>query len=203
MQFGASGRSQHRVVLVGDSGVGKTSILNYLVGSPCTSNHVPTIGATYEHYCERISGSDVRMQIWDTAGQERYKSLGPIYYRGSVAALIVFDLCDMTSFRHLDDWLTAFEQAVPAGAIVVIVGNKCDMPEKLAVADKDVDEWRNERFLYFRTSALTGEGVKEAFRAVASAIQTAVEKKARDEPLLLEIVVPAKQPGIGGGIACC
>jgi small GTP-binding protein len=197
------GRSEHRVVLVGDSGVGKTSLLNYLVGNPCAPGHVPTIGATYEHHCERISGADVRMQIWDTAGQERYKSLGPIYYRGSAAAVIVFALSDMATFAHLGDWLTAFRQAVPEGAIVVILGNKCDEPDMIEVTEKDVDQWRNEGFLYFRTSAVTGEGVKDAFRAVANEIQAAVEKKAKDEPPPLEMVEPVARTWFGPRIPCC
>jgi small GTP-binding protein len=161
-----------RVVVIGDSSVGKTSILNRLVEDTFNEFQLPTIGSNFQLFGEEVDGARVELQIWDTAGQEKFRSLGPIYFRNAVAALAVYDQGSQASFQHLEKWIKDFTDVAGEGATIAIAGNKVDLVDSCEVVYKDAEMWANEqKYLIGQTSALTGYGVRSLFSALAYAIR--------------------------------
>lgn len=155
-----------RTVTIGDSSVGKTSVVNRFIHDRFDQNEPNTVGPLYDSYKEEHDGHTVEVQIWDTAGQEQYRSLGPVYFRMAAAALIVFDLTNANSFRNVNDWLSSFRNNTTGdNTVVVLVGNKCDLLEDRQVTEQEGRDWalQNHAF-YCETSAKTGFGVKDLFR---------------------------------------
>ena len=154
---------EFKIVIIGSVAVGKTAITNRLQYQQFEEDYQPTIGAGYIPYRTTCDGRDVELQIWDTAGMERYKSLGPIYYRDAVAAIIVYDQTDQDSADAITKWLEAFRGTVKTQAFIAIAANKDDLPNKV-VNNKEIQQWAEEnRFSFFITSAKSGVGVNEMF----------------------------------------
>jgi small GTP-binding protein len=157
-----------RVVTIGDTCVGKTSIISQLVQGQFDSDQPSTVGAMFVLHAEVINGRRIEMQVWDTAGQERFRSLGPIYYRNASAALVVFDLTRPDTFKRIESWIGAFLNIAGDRALVCVVGNKADLEESLAVTDEEVKSWAEQRHCpYLKTSAKTGLGVRTVFHTIA------------------------------------
>lgn len=209
--------SLHRVVTIGETSVGKTSIITQLVKKSFNPNEKSTVGAMFVVYNQKldtnslkdelnnnISNGDVvvEMQIWDTAGQERFRSLGPIYYRGAEAAVVVFDFTSQNSFDRLQSWITAFQDVAGTETIIFIIGNKIDLKEKIQVSTESAQNWANERgFKFFSTSALTGEGVEEVFRQLANDIYVNSHKKLL--PQQPDLDINGGKDGQGNKKGCC
>jgi small GTP-binding protein len=160
-----------RVITIGDTSVGKTSIITQLVHSQFSADQQTTIGAQFILHVETIGARRVEMQVWDTAGQERYRALGPIYYRNAAAGIIVVDLTNPLSFSGLEAWTGAFLGTAGDRALVCVVVNKIDLVSEFAFPETRIQEWvRERRYMFARTSAKTGEGIKELFHSVAEAL---------------------------------
>jgi small GTP-binding protein len=150
-------------VLVGDSGGGKTSIAYFYAKSSATIK--PTITANSVHCTERIDDQEVHFELWDTAGQESYKCLVPVYARGAVLALVVFDRASHDSFDNLGYWAEFLKRDV-AIENFLIVGNKSDLTP--AVPSQDAGDWaRLMNAEYVETSAKTGANIDLLFQKVA------------------------------------
>jgi small GTP-binding protein len=192
---------EFKVVVIGAVSVGKTSITNRLQYSQFEEEYQPTVGAGYVAHRANYRGQDVELQIWDTAGMERYRSLGPIYYRDALAAIVVYAQDDQQSASALTKWLDAFRATVKGEAYVAIVGNKDDLEEKIVSAEP-IRQWAAENgFDFFLTSAKTGVGVTELFEAVIQHLvkDIAMEAKpsARSDP------VPSAPAGPAGPLGPC
>ena len=154
---------EFKIVIIGSVAVGKTAITNRLQYQQFEEDYQPTIGAGYIPYRTTCDGKDVELQIWDTAGMERYKSLGPIYYRDAVAAIIVYDQTDQESAEAIHKWLDAFKGTVKTHAFIAIAANKDDLTNKV-VNNEEIKSWADDNgFAFFITSAKTGTGVNEMF----------------------------------------
>lgn len=154
---------EFKIVIIGSVAVGKTAITNRLQYQQFEEDYQPTIGAGYIPYRTTCDGKDVELQIWDTAGMERYKSLGPIYYRDAVAAIIVYDQTDQESAEAINKWLDAFRGTVKTHAFIAIAANKDDLPNKV-VNNEEIKNWAESNdFAFFLTSAKNGLGVNELF----------------------------------------
>jgi small GTP-binding protein len=152
-----------RAVAVGDSSVGKTSIINRFLRDTFELEEPETIGVLYEAFVQEVHGTAVEIQLWDTAGQEQYRSLGPIYFRSASAAIVVFDLTNEESFRSIGEWINSFRNVCTDSAIVIVVGNKCDRTDRTVQAE-EAKAWAKEHDAsYVETSAKTGQGVKVLF----------------------------------------
>jgi small GTP-binding protein len=185
-----------RVITIGDTSVGKTSIISQLVRGEFEAEKQSTVGAMFVAHVETIGARRIEMQVWDTAGQERFRSLGPIYYRNAAAAIVVFDLTSAESFQRLDVWVHAFRGIAGERAFVCVVGNKADLTDAVAVADDEARAWADaHHFPYVRTSAKTGAGVREVFRAVA-------EELLRRETQVLQPESPVESAA-GEAQKCC
>jgi small GTP-binding protein len=191
-----------RVVTIGDSSVGKTSIVKKFIHGRFDAFEKNTVGALYESFTDKVGGRDLEVQIWDTAGQEQYRSLSPVYFRSAAAALLVFDITNRQSFENLDDWLLSFRNAGTDQAILFLLGNKADLHEQQNVKTGEGEEWAaSHGCRYFETSAKTGDGIAEVFKAV-------VEKLAGDnlgdiEPQLKRTNVGIEGSGTTGDGGCC
>eukprot|EP00758_Cryptobia_borreli_P009015 Tbor_TRINITY_DN5439_c3_g1::TRINITY_DN5439_c3_g1_i1::g.24360::m.24360/K07897/RAB7A; Ras-related protein Rab-7A len=172
-----------KIIIMGDSGVGKTSLMQQYVTKKFDDRYKATIGADFLTKEIEINGQAVCMQIWDTAGQERFQSLGSAFYRGADACILVFDLTNAESFSHLSMWIDEFN--LQAGSRdCVLIGNKVDLPDKRAVLQKAAIAWcqnKDSNVKYFETSAKESTGVEEAFLAVAT--EALNKKKTVDEDL--------------------
>jgi small GTP-binding protein len=160
-----------RVVVVGDSTVGKTSILNSLVTHTFNQHESATVVSNFKIYAEDVGGVGVELQIWDTAGQEKFRALGPIYFRNAVAALAVYDRTSRASFEHLGQWIDAFVEIAGGQTVIAIAGNKLDLVDGVEVGIAEAEEWARPRgYVIAETSALTGVGVQDLFRELVAAI---------------------------------
>lgn len=155
---------EFKVVIIGAVAVGKTAITNRFQYNQFEEEYQATIGAGYTPYRTSYEGKDIELQIWDTAGMERYKSLGPIYYRDAVAAIIVYDQTDQESANAIKTWYEAFRSTVKTQSVITIVGNKDDLENKI-VANEPIKSWAEENgFGFFLCSAKTGMNINEIFQ---------------------------------------
>eukprot|EP01006_Ploeotia_vitrea_P054049 TRINITY_DN67842_c5_g2_i1.p1 TRINITY_DN67842_c5_g2~~TRINITY_DN67842_c5_g2_i1.p1 ORF type:complete len:218 (+),score=33.26 TRINITY_DN67842_c5_g2_i1:117-770(+) len=175
-----------KTIILGDSGVGKTCLMNQFVNQRFNNRYKATIGADFLTKEIDVDGTLVTLQIWDTAGQERFQSLGSAFYRGADACMLVFDLTNPESFKNLTSWHDEF--IIQAGhRDFVLLGNKSDLEEKRLVSGKaalawcdkhgtDAEEGQTE-IQYFETSARDNTNVEQAFVTMARTLlkQQAVE----------------------------
>jgi small GTP-binding protein len=172
--------SAHKIVILGDSQVGKTSIINKQLQDGNIEVPAPTVGCHCSELLLNVDGDRVILQIWDTAGQEIYRSLVPVYLRGAQAALLVYDVTDSHSFENLTGWYDTLLQVVPACVATFVVANKIDLQGCVVVGDDAANRFVSEhRFHFFKVSAVTGEGLQELFDAIARTV--AASSKVKNE----------------------
>jgi len=166
-----------KLVLLGDTGVGKSAIVVRFVQGEFSNESKVTVGAAFLAKALRIPGHDstgvtdrvVKFEIWDTAGQERYASLAPLYYRGAGAAVVVYDITSTASFEKARFWVKELQKHASPNINMVLVGNKKDLEGRRAVSREDARAFANENGMAMEceASALSGDGVIEIFKAVA------------------------------------
>lgn len=162
--------SEPRVILIGDSGVGKTSIIGYAAQNVYPELTRPTIGAAVTALTVHVDNEDVQFHVWDTAGQEIYRSIVPLYFKGAVAAIVVFSIDDAKSFRSLNDWIAQLNAYTPSQVPIVIVANKWDLSDDNQRVDMDrASDWaKTNGYPLYKTSARTGLGIQELLTFIAS-----------------------------------
>jgi small GTP-binding protein len=160
-----------RVVLVGDSEAGKTSIVHRLVRNEFEPGQKPTVGAVFQTVARDIGGKSAMMQIWDTAGQEKYRSIGPIYYRNASAAIAVFDIMIEDFQSSLDSWIISVRRNA-SDPLIFIAGNKSDLlPHDESEAKTRIREFASKHQApFFLVSAKTGRNIEALFDAVFDAL---------------------------------
>lgn len=162
---------EFKVISVGETAVGKTSIIMRFQHNVFLPEHQATVGASYITKTVETPHGQANLMLWDTAGQERYRSLVPMYARSAAVALIVFDVSEKATFEELGNWVEAVRQDAPDDCSLFIVGNKIDLP--FAVDKSDVQRWAHrEKVKLMFVSALTGEGINELFNEVANVLPT-------------------------------
>mmetsp|Transcript_21392 Transcript_21392/g.53105 ORF Transcript_21392/g.53105 Transcript_21392/m.53105 type:complete len:235 (-) Transcript_21392:1659-2363(-) len=171
---GSAGDSRNvrvKLVLLGDSGVGKSCIVLRFVRGQFDSNSKVTVGAAFLSQTVALPDSTtVKFEIWDTAGQERYASLAPLYYRGASAAAVVYDITSPESFQKAIFWVKELQKHASSGIVIALVGNKSDLSGDRAVSREDAAAFAEENgmALNINTSAKTAENVNELFQEIAS-----------------------------------
>lgn len=156
-----------KIVLVGDAGVGKTCVLNRETCDVFDNSTLPTMGASFTSRVYSIDDKEVHLQIWDTAGQERYKSMAPMYYRDSKAAIIMYSIIDIDSFNQIEFWIQSIKESEEDIALY-IVGNKVDLVQERIVSIEDAEKLADKySAVYFEVSAKTSIGVHELFLSIS------------------------------------
>ncbi len=153
-----------KIVLIGDSNVGKTALIHRFVEDSYLADQPNTIGVDFFTKKVQVEGKSHSLQIWDTAGQERFKSMVKSYFRSASAAFLVFDLTKKASFDHVNAWLATFEEDMDVKAPIILVGSKSDLTQERVIAEKTAQSFATKLgFDYFEVSALNSEGVQQLF----------------------------------------
>ena len=167
-----------KVVLIGDSAVGKSQILARFARNEFSLDSKATIGVEFQTRTLVIQHKSVKAQIWDTAGQERYRAVTSAYYRGAVGAMLVYDITRRQSFDHIPRWLEELRSHADKNIVIILIGNKSDLEDQRAVPTEDAKEFAEKEGLFFlETSALEATNVETAFMTVLTEIFNIVNKK--------------------------
>mmetsp|Transcript_102732 Transcript_102732/g.306929 ORF Transcript_102732/g.306929 Transcript_102732/m.306929 type:complete len:203 (-) Transcript_102732:36-644(-) len=162
-----AGRAFHfKLVVVGDSSVGKSSLALRFAKGEFDEAQEPSIGASFMTQIVALEDCTVKFEIWDTAGQERYKALAPMYYRGSAVAVVVFDITNKESFDNAKAWVSELRSTE---ALIVLAGNKSDLGAsgRTVAGELAMGYAEIENILYMETSAKTGSNVTDLFTEIA------------------------------------
>uniref|UniRef100_A0A8C5QGC2 Ras-related protein Rab-25 n=1 Tax=Leptobrachium leishanense TaxID=445787 RepID=A0A8C5QGC2_9ANUR len=199
---------RHEVVLIGDSGVGKTNLLSRFTRNEFNHDSRTTIGVEFSTRTLTMDGHLVKAQIWDTAGLERYRAITSAYYRGAVGALLVYDITKHQSYDSVDRWLKELYDHADASIVVMLVGNKCDLSESSReVPPEEAKMYADENgLLFLETSALDSTNVEVAFETILQGEDTFKESNPKDTPVVLSNEASQNQfaaPSTDSSRTCC
>lgn len=167
-----------KVVLIGDSGVGKSNLLSRFTRNEFNLESKSTIGVEFATKSIQAEGKTIKAQIWDTAGQERYRAITSAYYRGAVGALLVYDISKHSTFENVERWLKELRDHAEANIVVMLVGNKSDLRHLRAVETDEAMAFSEQHNLAFiETSALDASGVDTAFQRILTEIYRLMSKR--------------------------
>ncbi|GJV11475.1 Ras-related protein RabA2a [Tanacetum coccineum] len=167
-----------KVVLIGDSGVGKSNLLSRFTRNEFCLESKSTIGVEFATRTLQVEGKTVKAQIWDTAGQERYRAITSAYYRGALGALLVYDVTKPTTFDNVSRWLKELRDHADSNIVIMLIGNKTDLKHLRAVSTEDAQTFAEKEGLSFiETSALEAINVEKSFQTILSEIYRIISKK--------------------------
>ena len=153
-----------KILTIGESGVGKTCVLRRFVENKFLKNHLATIGIDFKTKTLNINNQEVKLKIWDTAGQERFRNITTQYYKGADGIVLVYDVTDESSYDKIRDWMDQILSNTTQDEIgLVLLGNKCDVEPRTVTEEMGKQMAEELKISYFETSALTGQGIREAF----------------------------------------
>ncbi|KAK4366376.1 hypothetical protein RND71_014256 [Anisodus tanguticus] len=168
-----------KIVVIGDSGVGKSNILSRFTRNEFCLESKSTIGVEFATRTLQVEGKTVKAQIWDTAGQERYRAITSAYYRGAVGALLVYDITKKQTFDNVLRWLRELRDHADSNIVIIMAGNKSDLKHLRAVSEQDGQALaEKERLSFLETSALEAFNVDKAFQTILTDIYHIISKKA-------------------------
>ena len=171
-----------KMILIGDSGVGKTNILNRYINNTFSETTKSTVGVELGTKVEEYNNTKIKVQIWDTAGQERYKSITKTYYKGAKGAFIVYDITKKDSFKNIDKWIQDLREFGEDDAAILIVGNKSDLEESREVTTDEVKKKAEVyKIAYCETSALKSKNINYAFQTLIKLVAEKMENKKNEE----------------------
>ncbi|XP_065063745.1 ras-related protein Rab-11A-like [Rhopilema esculentum] len=167
-----------KIVLIGDSGVGKSNLLSRFTRNEFNLESKSTIGVEFATRSIQIGGKTIKAQIWDTAGQERYRAITSAYYRGAVGALLVYDIAKHITYENIERWLKELRDHADSNIVIMTVGNKSDLRHLRAVPTEEAKAFAEKHGLSFiETSALDSTNVEMAFRNILEEIYHIVSQK--------------------------
>jgi small GTP-binding protein len=192
-----------KLLLIGDSGVGKSCLLLRFADDTYTESYISTIGVDFKIRTVELDGKTIKLQIWDTAGQERFRTITSSYYRGAHGIIVVYDVTDAESFNNVKQWLHEIDRYASENVNKLLVGNKSDLTSKRAVSFDQGKEFADTLGIEFlETSAKSANNVEKAFMTMAAQI------KSRMKPQPVGGAAPkgtkltsTQVPSSGGG--CC
>jgi len=182
-----------KLLMIGDSGVGKSCLLLRFSDDSFTPTFITTIGIDFKIKTVDINGKRVKLQIWDTAGQERFRTITTAYYRGANGILMVYDVTDEQSFLNIRNWMKSIDQHAADSVKRVLIGNKADMVQEKKIETERGQGLADEYGIrFFEASAKTDTNVSEAFMEIARLSMDG-----------LQPVVPTEDPKMNKKPGCC
>ncbi|TBU29338.1 GTP-binding protein ypt1 [Dichomitus squalens] len=167
-----------KLLLIGDSGVGKSCLLLRFAEDAFTDSYLSTIGVDFKIRTIELEGRTVKLQIWDTAGQERFRTIAAAYYRGAHGIIMVYDVTDGETFSNVKGWMQEIERYASEGVKKLIIGNKSDLVEKKVVEYSLAKDFADTLSIPFiETSAKNSTNVEEAFSLLAKTIKDEVDSQ--------------------------
>ena len=158
----------YKILLLGDSEVGKSCFLMRYADNVFVENYITTIGLDYKlKYVQLDSGQVIKVQLWDTAGQDRYRTIAKNYYKGSHGILLLYDVTKSSSFENIREWIKDIREEVYEKAIIFLIGNKIDKKDQIKIKTEEGEKLAEEfNIPFFEASAKSGENVDEIFKAL-------------------------------------
>ncbi|KAK6184359.1 ras-related protein Rab-35 [Patella vulgata] len=179
-----------KLLIIGDSGVGKSSLLLRFADNTFSGTYITTIGVDFKIRTVDVSGEKVKLQIWDTAGQERFRTITSTYYRGTHGVIVVYDVSSGESFANVKRWLHEIDQNCDV-VNRILVGNKDDDPDRKVVLTHDAQRFADQMSIQlFETSAKENKNVEEMFLAITKIVlqsKKEQQKKAADQPQTIKL----------------
>lgn len=189
------------VLMVGDSGAGKSCLLLRFTDNTFSTEFISTIGVDFKVKEIEIDGKAVTLQMWDTAGQERFRNITQSYYRGSNGVVVVFDITDRMTFDHLTFWLKEIEKHASPTITRLLVGNKQDLKESRSVSRQEAELLASQYGMgYIEASAKTGYHIEKMFCALAE-VMMETQKRTPEPEASAAIEIPVAKPVEKKG--CC
>ncbi|KAM8894260.1 ras-related protein Rab-8B isoform 2-T2 [Spinachia spinachia] len=180
-----------KLLLIGDSGVGKTCLLFRFSEDAFNTTFISTIGIDFKIRTIELDGKKIKLQIWDTAGQERFRTITTAYYRGAMGIMLVYDITNEKSFDNIRNWIRNIEEHASSDVERMILGNKCDMNDRRQVSKERGEKLAIDYGIKFlETSAKSSINVEEGFLTLGRDIMTRLNRKMNDI-----------SPSAGGGAA--
>ena len=190
--------TRHKIIFVGDAGVGKTTIISRIMDNPYNEIYEPSIGVDFMSKNIKFRDQNVKLQMWDTAGQEKYKGLIPSYVRNSSIVFLVYDIAVKTSFDNIPKWITFIRTMVNTS--LVLCGNKIDLNNREVKKEEGEELAKKEGIQFFEVSAKTGENIKNMFYSVVVELPTFAENNDNKESLIKELMQENCVENAQGGI---
>jgi Ras-related protein Rab-8A len=175
-----------KLLIIGESGVGKTCLLLRFTDDSFTANHLTTIGIDFKIKIINLEEKLIKLQIWDTAGQERFRTITKTYYKGAHGIILTYDVTDENSFKNIRNWVKQIEQNAQNNVCKVLVGNKCDREDR-KVSYEDGSKLAKEfNMQFFETSAKTNYNVNETFTFLTRETLSTTDPKPTDTKIVIE-----------------
>jgi len=178
--------TRHKIILVGDAGVGKTAIINRIVNNEFSDVYEMSIGVDFVSKNIRYRGQNIKLQIWDTAGQEKYKGLIPSYIRNSSIVFVVYDISSKNSFNHIPSWINFIKSI--ENSTIILCGNKSDLVTREVEKNEGEEYAKKEGFQFFEVSAKADENVKLMFYTAVANLPSFFEGETIKENLIKELL---------------
>ena len=164
---------KHKIVLLGDIAVGKTSIFQRFIEKDMSKDHNPTIGCCYNFINIEEKDYTKRIELWDTAGQERFHSLAALYYKNAQAALVVYDVTSKNSLSQAQRWIDELNEKANPNILIILAGNKIDLYDDRVISEEQGKQFAEEYGLLFKeVSALKNTNIKELFNEIVEKLPT-------------------------------
>jgi Ras-related protein Rab-1A len=193
-----------KLLLIGDSGVGKSCLLLRFADDTYTESYISTIGVDFKIRTLEQEGKTIKLQIWDTAGQERFRTITSSYYRGAHGIIVVYDVTDKESFNNVKHWVQEIDKYAADGVNKLLVGNKCDLTSKKVVSHDEAKELAESLTIPFmETSAKNAHNVEQAFQKMATEIRQRVASQPTARAGAASTTLGAGRPVSGAGGGCC
>ncbi|CAD8065061.1 unnamed protein product [Paramecium primaurelia] len=171
-----------KILLIGDSGVGKTNVLLRFCENNFQPTYLSTIGIDFKIKSIDVEGKKIKMQIWDTAGQERFKTITQTYYKGAMGIILVYSIDDKDSFNNISNWMNQIKQHASENVCKLLIGNKIDVPNRQVSKEEGEQLAKSFGVPFFETSAKEGTNVADAFFAMAKAVKANLQNEKSPNP---------------------
>lgn len=195
-----------KVLIIGDSAVGKTCMLLRYCDERFSTNHLPTIGIDFKIKKLEVDNMKIKMQIWDTAGQERFKTITQNYYKGAHGIILAYACDDRESLLHIENWMKQTKTYAPEDVVKVLVGNKCDIAEKSVSYEEGKKVADEYGVPFYETSAKEGKNIYDTFYFMAKMIKEQLAEKEKTRAKMLGLKgsqLKLKNEGSKPSKVCC